>query len=229
MDNIGLNLHFLNARGALTPFRSWITDALWETYRRASSLISLGHLDVVVQTGKQVIPEKGHIGYSSAPGIIFITVDPCHPSFLSNRDASLERMFAHELHHAARWDGPGYGVTLGEALISEGMAGHFAQEVCRGGPEPWETLDVDEIQNYLLLAEEDWDRNDYDHLGWFFGTSELPRWLGYSLGYQIVHQFSVMRQHLKASAMVNIDAQEFRACLRLLKCETKTKSIECRP
>ena len=28
----------------------------------------------------------------------------------------IERMFAHELHHAARWNGPGYGSTLGEAF-----------------------------------------------------------------------------------------------------------------
>ncbi|MCP1572309.1 uncharacterized protein YjaZ [Herbaspirillum rubrisubalbicans] len=226
MDKAGLNLHFLDARGALAPLRSWITAALWETYERASSLISLRPLDVVVQTGKQVIPEKGHLGYSSAPGVIFITVDPTHPLLLPNQNASLERMFAHELHHAARWDGPGYGLTLGEALVSEGMAGHFAQEVWRGEPEPWERLYVGEIQNYLLLAGQQWNRSDYDHGAWFFGNGELPRWLGYSLGYQIVHQYSMMRQHMKASAMVTTDAGEFRACLRLLECATETKSVK---
>lgn len=213
MNGMAINLHFLDARGMLTPYREWITTALRDTHLRASSLLPLLPLDIVIQVGKQVIPEKGHLGYTSGSGVIFITIDPDHPMLIVNEDASLERMFAHELHHAARWDGPGYGSTLGQALVSEGMAGHFAQEVCGGGPEPWETLNIHQISNYLLLAEEQWNYNDYDHNAWFFGTDILPRWLGYSLGYEIVARFSAIRQGMRASAMANIDAQQFREIL----------------
>ncbi|MFX5570653.1 DUF2268 domain-containing putative Zn-dependent protease [Acinetobacter baumannii] len=31
-----------------------------------------------------------------------------------------------------------------------------------------------------------WSRDDHDHGAWFFGTGALPRWVGYSLGYQMV-------------------------------------------
>lgn len=217
MNKDALSLHFLDARGALSPLRDWITNAFCETHKRASSLVSLASLDVVIQAGKQVIPEKGHLGYAPGPGVIFITVDTNHPLLLANHDASLERMFAHELHHAARWDGPGYGETLGEALVSEGMAGHFAQEVCGRGPEPWEMLNIHDIQHYLFVAEEQWNHVGYDHPAWFFGSSTLPRWLGYSLGYQVVAQFSATQQQRKASTMVNTDAKEFRDCLRLLR------------
>lgn len=76
------------------------------------------------------------LDYAPEPGLIFLTVDPASDIFRANQEASLERMFAHELHHAARWAGPGYGSSLGEALVSEGLAGAFAQEICGGLPEP---------------------------------------------------------------------------------------------
>ncbi|MGL7684257.1 DUF2268 domain-containing protein [Salmonella sp. NW805] len=68
----------------------------------------LPSVDVIFKTSSHVIPEKGHLGYAPEPGVIFITVDPANPVFCENPRSSLERMFAHELHHAARWAGPGY-------------------------------------------------------------------------------------------------------------------------
>ncbi|WP_309228112.1 DUF2268 domain-containing putative Zn-dependent protease [Kosakonia sp. S42] len=58
-----------------------------------------------------------------------MTVDPENNAFCKNDAYSIERMFAHELHHAARWSGPGYGFYLGEPLVSEELAGHFAIQV----------------------------------------------------------------------------------------------------
>jgi uncharacterized protein YjaZ len=141
--------------------------------------------------------------------VIFITVDPDNPALSVNSEKSFERMFAHELHHAARWDGPGYGSSLGEALVSEGLAGHFVREVWAGLPEPWEQLDILEIRRHVPLAARDWDRKDYSHNAWFFGVGELPRWLGYSLGFQLVSQFMSERADRKASNLAKADAKAF--------------------
>lgn len=121
--------------------------------------------------------------------MIFVTVDPGNPALHSNADRSLERMFAHELHHAARWDGPGYGSSLCEALVSEGLAGHFVLELFGGAPEPWEQLPEGEIRFHATHAGQDWDRANYNHDAWFFGRGNLPRWLGYSLGFRLVERF----------------------------------------
>jgi hypothetical protein len=107
-----MELHFLDARGALRDIRGWVEDGLLATHERAAALMPLGPLDVVVQAGRHVIPEKGHLGYAPRAGVIFVTLDPRAPALHANENASLERMFAHELHHAARWDGPGYGTSL---------------------------------------------------------------------------------------------------------------------
>lgn len=213
-----ITLHFLDARARLTPLRAWISDALLQTHARASALLPLLPLDVVIQAGKEVVPEKGLLGHASRPGLIELIVDPDHPLLLLNQNDSLQRMFAHELHHAARWDGPGYGATLGEALVSEGMAGHFAQELLGGDPEPWETLDITGMAEHLALAGQSWGRSDYDHGLWFFGTGSLPRWLGYSLGYQMVARFSEGHGGMRASAMHGLDAQCLRKILPELAC-----------
>src|SRR5690606_2740106 len=94
-----MDLHFLDARGALSQIRDWLGDSLTATHQKTVALMPLRPLDVVVQAGKHVIPEKGHVGYAPRPGVIFVTVDPDNPALRPNADASLERMFAHELHH----------------------------------------------------------------------------------------------------------------------------------
>lgn len=208
-----INLHFLDARGALGDHREWLRASLLDSHEKANGLLSLRPLDVIVQAGTGVIPEKGHGGYAPGPGVIYVTVDPASAVFRTNHDASLERMFAHELHHAARWDGPGYGVSLGEALISEGLAGAFAQEVYGGPPEPWERLGMDTIREHVARAERDWNRTDYAHARWFFGESDLPRWLGYSLGFQLVQRYLSEQEGRCASGLAQAEAQLFRGML----------------
>lgn len=210
-----LNVHFLDARGTLTQLRDWLETTLARTHERASKLMLLPPLDVVVKAGAHVIPEKGHLGYAPEAGVIYLTVDPGSPTLIANHDASLERMFAHELHHAARWQGPGYGASLGESLVSEGLAGHFAQEVCGGMPEPWEQLDPVDIQPYVAMADAQWGLSGYDHAAWFFGAADLPRWLGYSLGYRLVETFLSQHPASLASNLVQVDAQAFRRSLGL--------------
>lgn len=122
-------------------------------------------------------------------------------------------MLAHELHHSSRWDGPGYGKTLGEALVSEGLAGHFAQEVYGAAPEPWEQLPVSTLRPHLSKAKAEWRSDEYNHGGWFFGSQDLPQWLGYSLGYQLVARYMAVHAHDRASGLVHADAGDFRAFL----------------
>ncbi|MBB3442089.1 DUF2268 domain-containing putative Zn-dependent protease [Rhizobium sp. BK379] len=207
-----MNLHFLDARGALSDLRDWLDDRLSDAFDKGSALLRIEPVDVVVKAGARVLPEKGHVGYAPEPGLIYVTVDPANPVLAANADASLERMFVHELHHAARWDGPGYGNSLGEALVSEGLAGHFAQEIYGGPLEPWERLPRDEIRKYVTHAAGEWDSRSYDHEAWFFGTADFPGQLGYSMGFQLVADH-LMRTGQRSSALVHEAASAFRPSL----------------
>ncbi|NTA59833.1 DUF2268 domain-containing protein [Agrobacterium tumefaciens] len=204
-----MRLHFLDARGCLTEIHEWLAHCLTETHMKAAELLPLQPLDVIVQPGNNVIPEKGHLGYAPGPAVVFITIDTHNPALKANVDASLERMFAHELHHAARWDGPGYGSSLGEALVSEGLAGHFVLELLGGTPELWEQIPQDLIRIHAALAANEWDRTDYNHEAWFYGTGDLPRWLGYSLGFRLVERFLSDRPESRASRLADAHAMDF--------------------
>lgn len=208
-----LNLHFINARKQLSDIEGWLSERLNASFSLSEKLLPLLDTDVVVKAGKGVIPDKGHLGYAPERGVVYVTVDPENPSLRANEARSLERMLAHELHHCARWDGSGYGETLGGALVSEGLAGHFAQEAFGGDPEPWERLPVSTLRPYLARAQAEWQSADYDHAAWFFGSADLPEWLGYSLGYQLVGQYLATRSNARASTLVHADAEDFRACL----------------
>nr|WP_274517589.1 DUF2268 domain-containing putative Zn-dependent protease [Pseudomonas sp. GM18] len=59
-----------------------------------------------------------------------MTLDPDNPNLLpSLRTGTLHRQIVHEVHHCLRIAGPGYGWTLGEALVSEGLAGQFVRHL----------------------------------------------------------------------------------------------------
>ena len=84
-----------------------------------------------------------------------------------------------------RFRGPGYGLTLLEAMISEGMADHFAIELLDSPIPPWsDAFPEDRTDFYLARAELELDSTTFDFNNWFFGPSfDLPRWSGYTLSF----------------------------------------------
>jgi hypothetical protein len=149
----------------------------------------------VVLDGVWSIPEIGVGGVTHRrTGDVLISIGEAPPDGVK---AALETwipaILAHELHHSSRVRmGPGYGITLAEALVTEGLADHFAAEAFPDTPpQPWD--------NALSAAQEAglWRQAEpvlkapggYDHRAWFFGGGDLPRWAGYTLGYRIAEAY----------------------------------------
>jgi uncharacterized protein YjaZ len=81
-----------------------------------------------------------------------------------------------------RWRGPGPGTSLGERLVTEGLAEVF--EVEATGRQPlYAQGEVRPEHRALALARMDDDPTDEGL--WFFGREDLPRWFGYRLGFAI--------------------------------------------
>ena len=163
-----------------------------------------------------VIPEIGIVGHAYRKGLFALTLDPDNPHFgVRLSDGTLRRQVAHEVHHCMRMAGPGYGRTLGEALVSEGLAGRFTGWLFGSPAEPWECAVEADALRVHAPDETKLQATGYDHAGWFFGADgRRPRWLGYTLGYQIVGEWLTTASEVDGDTWVNVPADTVLAAAR---------------
>lgn len=159
----------------------------------------------------RAVPERGD-GGSSDPGdgAVIISLDPSFNDFRWTLETSLPLTIAHELHHSARViDGPGYGATLRQAIVTEGLADNFSLEVY---PEarrpPWtRALKERSVCRWWHRAEKDFELGrSYDQLAWFFGRGQIPRWTGYTLGFELVSSYLDRHPGESAARLVDVEA-----------------------
>ena len=200
----------LNARHGLTRILSEIRQTVREAVAATSTHAELPDFDLVIkaQPGGG-IPVWGVGGHAPSPGLIEVTLDPARFSA-----TLLTRTLVHEFHHLLRWDGPGYGASLGEALVSEGLAGHFTLQVLGGEPDPWDA--VKPAGRVARAAMNKWARLDYNHAHWFFGGGELRRWTGYGLGHMLISEHLSRFPDQDAVKLADVKAEEFRPAMRRL-------------
>lgn len=205
---MNVHLHILNASGRLTPLVTRIRDTFRSSIAKIGTLIPISDIDVVVMPGKKVIPETGLTGFAPKRNTLHITIDSDNENLLDSFDQEFLATLGHEMHHCLRWGKPGYGRTLSEALVSEGLACCFETEL-RGGNAPFYATFVPpgDIEALLKRAEPELDALTYDHPSWFFGSEErnIPRYAGYSLGYHVTSRH-LARANSRASALWDIPA-----------------------
>lgn len=154
---------------------------------------------------EQIIPEVGVGGYSVSSHEIWIAVAPAMRPW-----AALRRCVAHELAHCARWRTVGYGQSLAEAIVSEGLADHFAVEVY-GPPAGIWTRALSDRQfdtlRKLALTDPCWKRPGATR-AWLAGSRKrrIPRWTGYALGWRAVAGYLARHGGTRASQLASIPA-----------------------
>lgn len=181
-------IHWLEASGDPEPFRLPVIQAVNLACQHVASVMTVPRLDILIQVAPEsVIPEIGFAGRAYSPTLFGLFIGPENP-YLSqmSENGTLVRQIVHEVHHCIRMKDPGYGWTLGEALVSEGLAGQFVGWLLGTAPERWEqAVELSELQaNRVTLT--DLQNRQYDHAAWFFGSSGYRRWYGYTLGFQLV-------------------------------------------
>ncbi|SFD84232.1 DUF2268 domain-containing protein [Paracidovorax konjaci] len=212
-----LAIHLLNAGNELGTHADALRTALAPVAASVPPRLPLQGVDVLVyHDPASTIPELGAGGYTPSAHRVFLPIDVRrHEADPVAFGHALRGLLAHELHHCARWAGPGYGNTLGEALVSEGLACLFESEWGVGGPPFYaRSLSPAQIETFSALARTHWDRTDHGHAQWFFGTQPdtLPRHAGYALGYAMAVRHA-RRTGLSASQLVHVPARAFLADL----------------
>lgn len=198
--------------GRLAAQRPPIEEVVRETLARVRPLLPVDGVTIFVQAGNastSVIPEIG-IGGRADRGAVRLTFDPESPFLAASIEAELSPMLAHELHHVARIRAIGYGNHLLGAMISEGLADQFAVEAAGIDPPLWSTaLDSGQLATWTSRAREQWFDAGYDHSAWFFGTGEIPRWAGYTIGFRMTGEFLAAAPSRRASTSYAEPASSF--------------------
>lgn len=117
----------------------------------------------------------------------------------------------HELHHMARWQNPGYGDTLGGAILSEGIATYY-EEMISGWTPPWAQADVG--SESLSSAIKSWYDNQYDHSDWFF-EGKFGKWVGYAIGYRLAKE--LFSSNFDLAKSINVKPNEVEDLMKALQ------------
>jgi uncharacterized protein YjaZ len=159
------------------PLRTLFERALRRVEREVAPLLPLP-ARIVIAAGAdpaRAIPETGVAARAWSEDRIDVWVAPRNPWVQAAGEEELVAMLAHELHHCARWNRPGYGLTLAEAMVSEGLACHFETRFRGGVPPFWaRALDEPTLRRVEAQAWELLDSRHYDHRAWFGGAANAP-------------------------------------------------------
>lgn len=206
-----IKLHILNAHSKFTSYQEQIESVFALSAQRVTETLSISNVDVVFYLDPEsVIPEFGIGGYSPSGDRVMIAADPDNANFATSLKNEFLTTLGHELHHCLRWRTVGYGHTLLEALVSEGLACHFETEL-RPGIVPFyaTALEADEIPHFFAKAIPSLSDPNYSHSEWFFGQNdEIPLHTGYTLGFELVSRY-IRQQQRKASELYDKPAERF--------------------
>ena len=205
-----INLNLLNASGVFDALENKIAESFRSSIDTITNLLEIDNVDVVVQQSERVIPETGMVGYAPTADTLFLSIDPKNKNLIKSFNVEFLATLGHELHHCSRHKGPGYGKTLKEALISEGLACHFETEL-RDGALPFYASALSESAyiEYYEKMQLELDSEKYNHGAWFFGSKELniPKHCGYSVGFTLVNKY-ISKHNSSASKLSSISVNE---------------------
>jgi len=212
---MSIKIHTLSSSKDLSPFAKELRLVTKSVERLMKKFIPHGNIDVVFYDNPgEALKENGIGGYTPCANVIFFSMDPRNPKFSAGIKKELPYLLAHEINHAIRFRTPIPKETLFEAIISEGLADHFAMEVLgRKNPPAWSTaLTPKQKKEFLKRAPKEWNLPTYDHNAWFYGsaTKKIPRWTAYTLGYDLVAAYLQKHPEIKASELISAKASIFR-------------------
>lgn len=212
-SNAPITIRIVDPGGTLGALSTQAQAAATAAAAKVRPILDVGGTTVtIIADPARAISGYGIGGRTLNDRTVEMYVDPGFTGIASVIAEKLEPLVAHELHHVARFRGPGYGRTLLEAMVSEGMADHFAIELLGVPAPPWsDAFPRSETAAWIELARPEFDSPSYNHARWFFDVDPvLPRWTGYTIGFRLIEEYVAAHPGSTAAALVNTPAQAFR-------------------
>ena len=147
---------------------------------------------------------SGVSGFCQKEGVIMLDINPA-----KGWQKALEKTLYHEFAHSIIKK-PVKEWTLMDSIIYEGLADNFSEYISQKGPPIWNTkVSLKECRKYFpkikkMINSKTW--RVYDAV--FLGKGKYPMWLGYSMGYKIVHSFLKKNPKLKWKKILNLKPKE---------------------
>jgi uncharacterized protein YjaZ len=140
---------------------------------------------------EKTIPRIGMSGAAPNGQQIYILLDPLHPKFNEAISTHIIQTIPHEYHHVLRYRTVGFGNNLFESMISEGLACHFALQVCKvDTPAYCQALSKEQFYEWKAKAEKVWLEKEFDYVEWFVGLKKtIPANAGYTIGFDMVSEY----------------------------------------
>jgi uncharacterized protein YjaZ len=208
-----VSIYILSASGRLHDFEYDIRQSTELCVSKINNIVVFDSVDIIVRDNpERSISEIGIGGFTENKYIINLSLNPQFPNFKNVINKYLPRILTHEAHHILRMRACGYGTTLLEALVSEGLADHFDIEINNEAPLPWSVaLTKNDLDTLIQRAGKEYFNSHYNHKAWFFGSQEknIPRWSGYAIGYYLVGKYLKNNSEKRPSNLIDRPAIEF--------------------
>ncbi len=181
--------------------------------KKAGLVLGVPLINITVYSNPNfVTPETGEGGYTPSKDWIHIYIDTKRKKNELSKIINniIPATIYHEMNHASRWQYTGYGISLMDAIVTEGLASVFAEEKWSGFKAPWCNFSEKELEKLLSIARKRNKNNDkkYNHDEWFYGTVKIPRWAGYKLGSYLVKSFRKNNKNIKWKELLKMGTKE---------------------
>lgn len=190
-----------NANRSLDRYLELISSAYQRATKVTEELLQLQNVDVVcIADPSMVISEIGIGGYTPTRYLSYLYIDPA----FDIDETEIFNTICHELSHAKRYDAMGYGETLLDSMIFEGLATAFEEEIGgKGAFLPAQLLAREKTEVLVGEVKSHFNDTNFDYQQWFIldSTHKLPRWAGYEVGYYLVRTY-LARTNKKASELM---------------------------
>ncbi len=199
-------VHWLDATGDCHDWKADITTEIAKAHDAMAAFVTLPAQDILVERSNEgVIPQIALQARALRASRLSLVFDPFNDNYRrALQSGALQRQIIRAAHLSMRLAGPGYGFTLGGAMVSEGLAGQFVRLVTGARPEPWDKA-VPDLSPYWPDQRELMNPR-YDHGLWFDGRGDKPLWLGQSMGFKLVENWLISGAEITPERMITIPA-----------------------
>jgi hypothetical protein len=199
-------LHWLDATGDCHDWKAGIKAEIAAAHDAMGRFVTLSPQDILVERSNEgVIAQIALQARATRAARLSLVFDPFNDNYhRALQSGALQRQIIRAAHLSMRLAGPGYGFTLGGAMVSEGLAGQFVRLVTGAPPEPWDKA-VPDLSPYWPGQRELMNPR-YDHGLWFDGRGDKPLWLGQSMGFKLAENWLTSGAEITPERMIDIPA-----------------------